>query len=277
MQGLQDFRAFNLTLLAPPLVTLVGVCALAILGRFDLTGVIACYLCGQVVGVVVTTTLLVRRPSWATVAPTRKRRHYLSEVLGYGLKAYASNVVTFFNYRTDLFLVNFFLGPSAAGIYVMAMQFGEKLWLFSQAVSTVFLPKVSELAHNDVERQRLTPRIAQWTFLLTLAAALLLALVSGPLLTFLVGPDFSEATWVLLLLLPGIVAWAPARILANDIAGRGKPEINLRIAILVMVVNLLGNLILIPIIGLTGAAMATVISYCLMLLLTSVFYRKSAL
>lgn len=274
LQGLQDFREFNLTLLVPPTVTIAAVSVLAIAGFLDLFSVTACYLLGQVLGALTIGQLLLRRPEWKEARLISDRWQYLSQLLGYGLKAYASNVVTFFNYRADLFLVNFFLGPSAAGIYVIAMQFGEKLWLLSQAVSTVFLPKVSELAGQEEERRRFTPLIARWTFLLTLLAAAALAFVFDPVVRLLAGEAFSDATWVLLLLLPGIVAWAPARVLANDIAGRGRPEINLRVAVLIIIMNSLGNCVLIPLWGLKGAAIATSIAYIANLTFYTAIYIK---
>lgn len=268
LQGLQDFRAYNLTLLVPPLVTLMGAGALAALGRLDIFSVMMCYLIGQVCGAAWTTASLLRRIEWNQQLAVHSRRRYLAEILGYGLKAYASNIVTFFNYRADLFLVNFFLGPSASGIYVIAMQFGEKLWLLSQAISTVFLPRISALANDEDQRKRITPLVARWALLLTLLAAVVLVIVFDPAVKLLIGDEFSAATWILLLLLPGIVAWAPARILANDIAGRGKPEVNLGIAVLVMLSNIVGNIALIPILGISGAALSTSFSYLLMLVLT---------
>ncbi|MCK9549671.1 oligosaccharide flippase family protein [Aquamicrobium sp.] len=268
LQGTQDFRAFNLTLIVPSLVTLLTTGSLAALGRLDLHSVVGCYLSGQVLGVIAAVIPIVTGRKWRQTAPACEKRLYLSRVFSYGLKAYASNVVTFFNYRADLFLVNFFLGPFAAGLYVVAMQFAEKLWLLSQAVSTVFLPKIAELSGNEGERQRLTPLVSRWTLLLTLFAAICLGLIFDVVVRLLIGNEFSGATLVLLLLLPGVVAWAPARVLANDMAGRGRPDINLYIACVIMGVNLAGNLILIPLLGLMGAALSTLIAYCLMLVMT---------
>jgi O-antigen/teichoic acid export membrane protein len=273
LQGVQDFRAFNVTLLAPPAVTLAAIAVLASTGSLDLGTLLISYLLGLAVGVFGAAHALLLRPELRQRSLSNNiKRWHLSQLLRYGLKAYASNLVTFFNYRADLFLVNLFLGPSAAGIYVVAMQFGERLWLISQAISTVFLPKISELSGNEAERGRFTSLVSRWTLFLTLLAALGLGLVFKPLVHLLMGGEFSAATWVLWLLLPGIVAWAPARVLANDIAGRGRPEINLLIAFVVMISNLFGNLVLILFWGLPGAAISTSVAYCVMLLMTARSY-----
>jgi len=61
--------------------------------------------------------------------------------------------------------------------------------------------------------------------------------------------------------LPGIVLGALSRILSNDIAGRGRPEINMYIALITVAVNIIANIVLIPRMGINGAALATTLSY----------------
>lgn len=272
LQGLQDFRAFNLTLLVPSFVTLAAAGLLVVLARLDLFSLTASYLLGQVLGVGAALISLLRCPEWRQTTDQCGGRHYLRQVLGYGLKAYASNVVTFLNYRANLFLVNVFLNPVATGLYVVALQFAEKLWLPSQAVSTVLLPKISQLSGNEEKRRRFTPMVARWTLAVTALAGLCAVLLIDVVVNLLMGDDFSEVKWLFFILLPGLVAWAPARVLANDIAARGLPEVNFWISVIVAVVNLTGNILLIPWWGVKGAAIATSTSYGLMLLLTLMRY-----
>ena len=54
-----------------------------------------------------------------------------------------------------------------------------------------------------------------------------------------------------------------SRVLANDIAARGRPELNMYTSFIVITVNVIGNLLLIPKFGLPGAALATTIAYTL--------------
>jgi O-antigen/teichoic acid export membrane protein len=85
--------------------------------------------------------------------------------------------------------------------------------------------------------------------------------ISGPLIGILFGAEFRSATGVLALLLPGVVLLACARVLANSLAARGKVAINFYISVGLLVVNVLATLLLIPPLGLAGAAAASSIAY----------------
>jgi O-antigen/teichoic acid export membrane protein len=158
-------------------------------------------------------------------------------------------------------LVNFFLGPAAAGVYVIAVQLGERLWMLSQSVSTVILPRLAELSNEEGKRQQLTPLITRWVLWITFSFAILFGVISYPLIALLFGKEFLSGVLPLLLLLPGITVMAPARVLANDIAARGRPGLNAYSSCAALLVNIAGNLMLIPTYGLAGAAVATSAAY----------------
>ena len=71
------------------------------------------------------------------------------------------NVLQFFNYRLDLFLVNYFLGPSGVGIYTVAVSMGEMLWYLPNAVSFVIFPKAANTSKEAMNR--FTPRVSRHT------------------------------------------------------------------------------------------------------------------
>ena len=75
------------------------------------------------------------------------------------------------------------------------------------------------------------------------------------------GSKYINATGALIWLLPGIVLGSLSRILSNDIAAKGKPELNMYVAFFVVSVNIIANIILIPAMGINGAALATTIAY----------------
>jgi Na+-driven multidrug efflux pump len=81
-------------------------------------------------------------------------------------------------------------------------------------------------------------------------------------------PGFEGSLVPFLLLLPGTVALGLSKVLSGYISGLGRPEPVGVIAITALGVNLLINLVLIPRLGIAGAALASMISYCLHALLT---------
>src|SRR5690606_7561315 len=60
--------------------------------------------------------------------------------LQHGWRSHASNDLARINYRADLFLVNLLLSTAGAGVYVIASQLAERIWMLSQSPSVVSLP-----------------------------------------------------------------------------------------------------------------------------------------
>lgn len=261
LQGLEDFRAFNWTVLAPPYVTMTAaVIALLVLDGGILAAVVA-YLLGQLVGLLVVWTFVRRIPPGAGEPDAMPR--YKRTLLNYGWKAHLSNIMAFVNYRADIFLVNFFLTPVATGLYVIAVQMAERLWMLSQAASTVLLPRLSAMHEDPAARYRLTMRAAAMVAALTVAAACALAVLLYFLIAPVFGAEYQASFQPFLWLLPGVIAGAWARVLSNSIAASGHPEWNFYVSVMVVSVNIAGNIVLIPLYGLVGAALATSIAYML--------------
>ncbi|QLL44316.1 oligosaccharide flippase family protein [Sulfitobacter pontiacus] len=258
-QGLQNFRAYNLLVLIQPTVALFMMVCLWATSTFSLSTVLIATAAAHAVSMA--TGLVMMGKSVAVLARSIDTRGYLRPALRYGIKVHLGNVVAFLNYRMDIFLVNLFVGPAGAGLYSIAVRLVEQLWIISQAVSTVLLPRLAAMMGNDAGRRVLTPVMARFVLWGTMLAAGMLAAVATPLIEGLFGAKFRGATPALMILLPGVVMISCGRVLANDLAARGLVGVNLALAIGVLVVNLIGNLLLIPEYGILGAALATTIAY----------------
>lgn len=268
-QGLQQFKAFNIILLAQPAITLIFVVFLATMGGGGITWVLFAHLAGLLITLLAGLYLL---RACLLQENNENNENYSACVFNYGYKAHLGNILAFINYKIDIFLVNFFLSPASAGIYVISVQLCERLWLFSQSISTVLLPRLSELSNDEATRQELTPLITRLTLFATFIAGAVLGAVGLPLISLVFGPQYLDAYILLLILLPGIILFSASRILSNDLAAQGKPELNMYTAFVVAICNIIGNILLIPSYGLVGAALATTFSYIIHLLMTIVIY-----
>jgi O-antigen/teichoic acid export membrane protein len=103
----------------------------------------------------------------------------LKESVSLGFRGYLANVVQFFNYRLDMFVVNYFVGVANVGLYSTAVTGAELLWYIPQAVSTILFPRTAAIGAE--EAKLFTPKVCRNTFLITLIAALGLSIVSKPL------------------------------------------------------------------------------------------------
>ena len=263
LQGIENFKAFNWATLTPPLATLLYISIAIFILDMGLLGAVVGFVLGYVTGLFVVGFFLHRQFKIEKKINNEPEIGiaYKQKAISYGWKAYFSNIMAFVNYRADIFLVNLFIGPAATGIYVIAVHIAEKLWMLSQAASTVLLPRLSSMYKDPLARLRLTNKAVLGVLLLTAAAAFLSAFLLFVLIEPIFGPEFVGALSPFLWLLPGIIAGAGARVQSNCIAAAGKPEWNMYVAIGVVTLNIIGNVILIPIWGIDGAAIATSLAY----------------
>lgn len=198
---------------------------------------------------------------------------YLKGVAVYGTQAYLANIMGFLNYRLDMFLVNWFLNPAAVGFYSISVGLAEKLWLISQAASVVLFPRVAA-ERDELRRKEFTPLVARTVLWVTTLTALALFILTPFIIVFLYSEVFILATRPLQILLPGIVALSVWRLLANDLAGRGRPMLNTYITGVAVVANVVLNLFWIPRYGIEGAAWASTASYGIALVVIVAVYCR---
>jgi len=189
---------------------------------------------------------------------------YVKKALTFGVQAHLGNIFWFLTHRVDLLLVNGYLGPLAVGFYSVGVALAEHLWMISQAASTILLPKVT--AETDEDRRRsFTPVVARTVLLVTALGAAILAVPSRWIIGVLYSASFLPAVEPFQILLLGIVALSAGRVLANDIAGRGRPVLNTYVVAVAFIINIVLNVLLIPRYEIAGAAWASSISYTFIL------------
>lgn len=263
LQGMEDFKGFNWGTLAAPLSALCYISIAVYVLDSGLIGAVIGFVLGNITGLLIVCIFLRRhfRKKESAGDAVSAVKGYKRKSLSYGWKAHLSNILAFVNYRADIFLVNLIQGPAATGVYVIAVKIAEQLWMLSKAASTVLLPRMASMHENPKARLQLTKKAFAGVAGLTATAAGLSAMALYWLLEPVFGPDFIGAFSPFLWLLPGIIAGAGARVQANCIAAAGKPEWNMYVAFGVVSLNVIGNVILIPVWGIDGAAIATSIAY----------------
>ncbi|QIM68777.1 oligosaccharide flippase family protein [Basfia succiniciproducens] len=272
IQAVQNFKWFNIVCVAQPLVIFV-VSMVAILLSDNVSSILTAYVLSHWISFFILLGIILKLIKVETCSLKR----FFSDFIGYGLKSHLSNIITLLNYRSSLLILGYFTTPVIVGIYSVGMQLAEKLWLPSQAVSTVLLPRLSnKLGEGGDEKEvaKLTLDSARLTFIVTLIIGIAFACLSSIVVRILFGVEYDKAVYVILLLLPGILAWTPSRILANDLAARGFAELNLKNSYWVFGINTALSLCLVPLWGLIGASVATSIAYSMDLVLRLIAFNQ---
>ena len=198
--------------------------------------------------------------------------------MGYGLVIYVSVIANLLHFRIDQLMVASYMGTRAVGLYAVSVRFAEMILLLDTPISSAALKRVSGLP--AAESHQLTHRINLLQIGISGGAAILVALLANPVINLLLTPEYAESVMPLILLMPGVVAWSSARILSQYITyNRGKVWYPTAFSVTGLVLNIILNSLLIPRIGITGASVASSISYGVVATLTAItfhFLRKSA-
>lgn len=200
-------------------------------------------------------------------------KNYIKDAFNYGIKNYLGGVLTFLHYRIDLFLVNLFINPIAVGFYYVAVRLAEGVWLISNSAATVLFPKVASET-NEKNLKEFTPLVCRNILFITFLIAILLFSLSHLIITLFYSEKFLDSIHPFQILLIGTFFIAGWKILASDIAARGKPMLNTYIVGFSVILNIILNILWIPKLGITGAAWATTISYFSLLIITIFIYTK---
>lgn len=268
LRGLERFGSFSAAVLAGAILPLLGV--LIALVAFDqgTGGAIAAYSVGTSLAGL--TALVLARRAVGPVAWSLDR-DYARAAVAYGARAHPGSILGFLGYRIDVFLVNGYLSPAAVGFYSISVAVAERVLTVAEAASVVLFPRIAAERDWGV-RARLTPMVSRTVLWMTVLIAGALFLISEPLVSLLYSGRFEPAVHPLQVLLLGMVATAPARILGADIAARGRPVLLSYVAAVGLAVNVALNVVLIPRFGISGAAWASTISYSAVAVLTTIVY-----
>lgn len=196
----------------------------------------------------------------------------IRDVAGYSIKGFIGSIIQLFNYRLDVFLINFFLTPLNVGIYTVSVMIAEMIWYIPNAVGYVLFPKIS--ASDPQTADRITPQVSRITLSLTILTGIGISLVSSPVIQLLFGERFASAARPLNILIPGVIALGITKVLGNDLSARGKPEYPTITSSIALALSAGISIMVIPAYGIVGAACATSLSYCASALTISLLYWR---
>jgi O-antigen/teichoic acid export membrane protein len=252
--GLQQIVAYNAINLVNYGTNLLFQLASALLGG-GVTGAILAWLASSALALIA--SLYLSRQFAAL--DFRNMHEILRPAFSYGIKNYIANLLTFFNYRLDSFLVNFIMGPDSVGLYTTGVTMAELLWYIPNSLSSTLFPKVSSLDENVATR--ITTQSCRQTLLISLPLAVLFGAAGIYLIPFFYGVDFTPSIAPFLWLLPGILSMAVSKILSANLSGRGKPQYATYTSGITVIATVVLDLVLIPTMGIVGAAIASSIAY----------------
>src|SRR5205807_370825 len=202
-------------------------------------------------------------PSWSE----------LKSSMQYGVRDYPGVVADFTTLRLDQLMLGAMASNVAIGLYVTAVCLSEMTTLAADAIADALMPEVasSKIASRAELLCARSLRLAIYMHLLLLPP---LWLAAPLILKILFGQSFVPATGAFRWLLVAAGVWSCGSIVINALRGFGYPGLSTLARFAAALVTGIGLVVLLPRLGITGAAIASLIGYSVMLMIALIGFIK---
>jgi len=214
---------------------------------------------GFVGGLIVGTIMNFR---YIDIRLVRFRLSYLKNLSGFSFWIFLTAGGSLVFSYADTILIGFFMSNSDVGIYRTAFQLTSIATFATMAFQTVLYPKISNWESQGQITEIENSLSRAWTYSLFLAIPTCIGgwILGDKLLYYLYGASFVEGGSALFFLLLVQIINVFMVLGTMSLTALNHPKDAFRITVITSLANVLLNIVLIPVLGITGAAIATLIA-----------------
>jgi O-antigen/teichoic acid export membrane protein len=271
LQGRLQMSAFNWLRTIIPFGYLAGTVALQISGRLVLVNIVILHL-GLSAATWLGAMAVLRRSG---IRPAFRPDVALGkDMLKYGAKVHAGDISGLANQSLDQVLMAAWLPPVYLGLYVVAVSSAALSQLFSGSVKMVTTPSIAQ-RESKSERTAVLQGVFRRYWLLSFLIALAISAALPIAIPFVFGISFKAAIWPAEVLLLGTFLAGAREVLAGGAQALGDPWLGSRAQLGALVVTVLLLYLLLPRMGIMGAAIATTAACATQLVIVVAGLRNS--
>jgi O-antigen/teichoic acid export membrane protein len=212
---------------------------------------------------------------WKRARPRfRVDRRFIAEGYHYGMRVWFGDLAMRANLRVDQFVLGVMSTPEALGLYSIAVNVSELLWILPDSLSLVMYNKIAA-APSQKERVRLTDQVHRALLVIMIGLGLFFAILGHWLILFMYGKAYVNAALPLAVLIPGSVVLASFKIISKFFGASGMPGKSSFITIVGASIGIALYFLLIPPFGLIGAAAASSTCYIVTTGLAIILYYRT--
>lgn len=228
------------------------------LGAQPGAAIIAWVIAGNIMGVAIVTWMI--RDAKTRFTRTDSLAPSVWKYVAYAGRTGAVSLVSLLNYRADVYIVAVFTEPAMLGMYTLAVTAAETLLAATQVTALVASPHIGTLEERAAVD--LVARCVRHNLLVATVCCGVLALVAPVVVQLFYGQAFVPMVPALRILLIGVVALSLGSPMSSFFTLRlGKPELPLLFAGISATICIVVSLLLVPRLGLVGAAIGSTVAY----------------
>jgi O-antigen/teichoic acid export membrane protein len=200
----------------------------------------------------------------------------LQEIIPFGLMISIISSFWLIVTHTDRTMIFYLLGEDPVAVYTTASNLAMLIMIFPAAISTIFLPIISELFGKGKKEEMVAAASTSIRWMLFITIPLSIVLISFPerLLDMFFGSIYAAGGFVLAIFTLGLLIRLLSYMQAFTLAGMRLVRIELKVAAAAALTNVLLNILLIPLYGIEGAAVASAVAFLVATLLFVHYSRK---
>jgi O-antigen/teichoic acid export membrane protein len=183
----------------------------------------------------------------------------VKSLFSFALVAVLTNSMTFLMYRIDYWFVNKYCSAADLGNYIQACKLAQLFFIIPSILAGVVFPMTASGRREEMnEKMQL---LSRGLILMYLIACTGLAAVGYWLFPFVFGETFNNMYQPFVLLIPAVLSYSVIHLLAAYYSGKKVLRVNLLGNVMALSIIIVGDLLVIPRFGITGAALVSSIGY----------------
>ena len=209
-----------------------------------------------VVGDLITVVMALRRMK-RFPNPFRADLRFARKIIPFGIVSMLTTLMITMNYRVDTLMMGWLnVSDTEIGYYTLGVSLSEYGWLIPDAFREVLFSRTAK--DDAIGEVTMSLKVNLYLTILMILGILLLG---RPAILLLAGAEYLPAYQVTVLLMVGVIPMSYFKIIGTLMLAQGKKYTYLFMLVGAVAVNVVCNLICIPLWGKMGAAAASVASY----------------
>jgi O-antigen/teichoic acid export membrane protein len=254
LQGFQRFKQIAVSQIMRGSTKLLLVVILMVVYRAGFIGLVFSFLFSMIPSIIY---------QYFTI-PVKKgfsfKSFYYKKIFRFGLPLGLNHILIYVFAKIDRLMIGSMLSTTAVAYYEIADKLPISANRLYQSYKAVFFPITAELFSNDrmQDAEAIINTSLRLLSFITLFAALFVALFRIEIVTLLFSEEYLHSALPLTFLMISLFFEIIGNILAHTLVAYGKPEEPIKFTVIQTVINVAGNAMLIPRIGVMGAVYATI-------------------
>lgn len=254
--GKSDIKGDSRIQWIPALFMLISTFIFVILLNLSVKGA----LLAEISGPMVMSYFLIKRNNIIKELSLKLYPRVIKGLLVLGIGYASALLVTNLNIRINIILLERLSSTFEMGIYSKGAGLAQYLWQIPMLLSTIVFSRAT-LAKDKGTFSLKVILLLRLSILVITLGSIFILIFSKSIILLLFGNDFLPSSYVLMVLLPGVVSLTVYKVLNMDISGRGRPMIAFYSFLPALFFNIVLCYFLIPKYGALGSSISSTISF----------------